>query len=112
MKNVSQDVSQGFTKNKGAKKMEKAITEFIINNDFLMEYITDSVKEKIYTQKTYNDGMIEDVIVNDLESGFSGGYITDFIIDEIDVYNLVDKIDELHIEDFMELAEQSQQRNY
>lgn len=103
--------NEGMMKMKYNDKMANAITDFIINNDFLTRYIVDNVKDKIYTERTYYDGMIEQVLINDLDSK-TDGYIIGFILDEIDIYTLIDKIDEMYIEDFMELAEQTQQRRY
>ena len=122
MENVTQNVSQK-NNNKGLEKMKNkkmskadimsdAITEYILDNDFLIRYITDNVKEKIYDEKTYHISMIEDVIENDLQAGYNGGYISDYILDEINLYILVDKIDARFIYDFIDLAEQTQQRNW
>lgn len=122
MENDSQNVSQNIN-NKGlekmknekmskAEKMADAITEYILDNDFLIRYITDNVKGKIYDEKTYHVSMIEDVIERDLQAGYNGGYISDYILDEINLYVLVDKIDERFIYDFMEIAEQTQRRDY
>lgn len=115
MDNVSQNVSQ--QKNKGLDKMRKnekmsiSINEFILDNEFLMRFITDNVKDKIYTERTYNISMIESVLINDMDNT-TDSYILGYILDEIDIYTLMDKIDELYIYDFVELAEQTQQRNY
>lgn len=94
------------------EKMAVAINDFILNNDFLTRFIVDNVKDKIYTERSYNINMVEQVLINDIDNGYNGSYIIDFIIDEIDVYTLIDKIDEMYIDDFMELAQQTQQRNY
>lgn len=116
MKNVTQENKNVTQKNKGAKKMKyndkmaDAINDFILNNDFLTRYIVDNVKDKIYVERTYNINMIENVLINDLDNGYNGSYIIDFIIDEIDIYSLIDIIDEKYIHDFMELAEQTQKR--
>lgn len=107
-----------YTRKKmGAEKMRKneimsnAINEFILDNDFLMRFIVDNVEEKIYSERTYNDGMIESVLINDLDNGYSESYILDFIIDEIEIYSLIDKIDDIHREDFLSLAKQCSNRN-
>ena len=121
--NVSQDVSQGVSqgvsqKKKGLVKMKKnekmsvAIVEFILDSEFLTTYIKNGVIEKIYDEKSYNINMIEQVIENDLTAGYNGGYISDMILDEISIYPLVDKIDELYIYEFMEIAEETQKRSY
>lgn len=115
MENVTQIVSQ--QKNKELEKMKKnekmsiAINEFILDNDFLTRFIVDNVKEKIYVEKTYNDGMIESVLINDLDNGYSNSYIIDYILDEIDIYTLIDKIDERYRDEFNELANQCNNRN-
>ena len=115
MDNVTQIVSQ--QKNKGLDKMRKnekmsiSINEFILDNEFLMRFITDNVKDKIYTERSYNISMIESVLINDMDN-ITDSYILGYILDEIDIYTLMDKIDELYIYDFVELAEQCQQRNY
>lgn len=110
IQNVSQKNNKGSDKMKKAEQMSNAINEFILDNDFLMRFITDSVKDKIYTERTYSDSMIEQVLINDLDNGYSESYILDFIIDEIDIYDLVDEIDKKYIDEFMTLAEQTQQR--
>ena len=119
MENVSQENKIVSQKNKGAKKMKNtndvmsdAITKFILENEFLMRYIKNGVIEKIYDEKSYNINMIETVIENDLQAGYNGGYIADMILDEISIYPLVDKIDELYIYEFVEISEQTQQRNW
>lgn len=119
MENVTQNVSQE-NNNKGLDKMEKmskaekmslAINEFILSNDFLTRYISDGVKEKIYDEKMYHDGMIEEVIENDLQSGYNGGYISDMILDEIEIYSLIDKIHESYKDEFIEIAQECNKRN-
>lgn len=94
------------------EKMILAINEFILDSDFITGFITDNVKEKIYDEKEYNINMVEQIIENDLQAGYNGGYITDYILDEIDIYELSDKIHERYKEEFNELAEQTQQRSY
>lgn len=117
MENVTQNVSQN-TNNKGMVKMRKndimsdAINEFILDNDFLTRFIVDNVKDKIYTERTYSDSMIEQVLINDLDNGLSDSYILGFILDEIDIYTLIDKIDDMYRDDFNELVEQCNTRNY
>lgn len=104
-KNVSQKM-KGMVQMKKNEKMSIAINEFIINNDFLVRFITDNVKEKIYDEKTYNDNMIESVLINDLDNGYTDSYILGYILDEIDIYQLIDMIDDRHRDDFIELANQ------
>ena len=108
-KNVSQKMNGG-KKMKKNEKMSIAINQFILDNDFLMRFIVDNVKDKIYDEKTYNDGFIENVIINDLDNGYSSSYILDYIIDEIDIYDLVYEIDSRYRDDFNELVEQCNNR--
>ena len=117
MENVTQNVSQ--KNNKGMVKMRKtndimsdAITKFILENDFLTRFITDNVKEKIYDEREYHESMIESVIENDLNAGYSQSYISDFILDEINLYELVDSIHESYKEEFNEIANQCNTRNW
>lgn len=112
MDNVSHETIQN--KNKEVLKMKKnekmslAINQFILDNDFLVRYIRDGVVEKIYNERTYYDGMIETVLTNDLNAGYSnGGYILDYIIDEIDIYTIIDVIHERYKNEFYEIAEQT-----
>lgn len=95
-----------------AEEMSNAITNFIMDNDFLITFITDSVKDKIYDTKEYNDGMIEDVLINDLDNGYSNSYILDHIIDEIDIYQIAYRIDDKYRDEFYELVRQCNNRNY
>ena len=112
-KNVSQKNNKGMVQMKNTNDiMADAITNFILENDFLTSFITDNVKEKIYDTKEYHESMIESVIENDLNNSYSQGYITDYILDEIDLWELVDRIHERFKDDFNEIANQCNNRNY
>lgn len=120
MKNVTQEnkiVSQ--KNNKGMVQMKNtndimsdAITKFILENDFLTRFITDNVKEKIYDTKEYHESYIESIIENDLNNSYSQGYIADYILDEIDTYEIVESIHERYKDDFYEIAQECNKRNY
>ena len=114
MKNVTRGTMQekkleGMVQMKKNEKMAVAINDYILSNDFLVRYIRDGVVEKIYNEREYYDGMIEQVITNDLESGYSnGGYILDYIIDEIDIYTIIDFIHERYKNEYYDIAQQTQ----
>ena len=101
--------------NKEVVKMEKndimadAINDFILDDDFLRRFIIDNVEYKIYSEQSYNTGMIESVLTTDLFDN-TDSYILGHILEEIDIWSLIDKIDEKYGDDFHRLARQTQQR--
>ena len=110
---VSQKNNKGMVQMKNTNDiMADAITRFILENDFLVRFITDNVKEKIYDTKEYHESYIESIIENDLNNSYSQGYIADYILDEIDTYELVESIHERFKDDFNEIANQCNNRNY
>lgn len=112
MKNVTRETikknNKEVVKMSKAEQMSNAINEFILDNDFLRRFIIDNVKDKIYVERFYSDSMIESVLTTDLYDN-NESYILSHILDEIDIYALIDKIDNLYRDDFMTLAEQCNQ---
>src|SRR5699024_4790017 len=92
------------------EKMSIAITQFILDNDFLVRFIVDNVSEKIYTEKQYNTDMVYDVVVNDLDNCYNNSYLMDTINEEIDVHEIVDEINKNYEHIFIMLAKECNNR--
>ena len=98
--------SKGLVVMSKAEQMSNAITNFIMTDEFMMRFIIDNVREKIYNNQSYDISMIEDILINDLDTGNTDSYLIGFIIDEIDVFQIAYRIHDKYGSDFYNLARQ------
>ena len=92
---------------KNRERLSNELTDFIMTDEFMMRFIIDSVEQKIYNNREYSVSMVEDTLINDLDTGNTDSYLISFIIEEIDVFQIAYRIDRIHRDRFYKLAHQT-----